>query len=257
MTLLALVLAAANAFAAGDRSDAESARSDADRADARSDGDRDDARERGGSSRSTAARAHGDHGRRGEHVRAGSRGHRAHNGYRPHGRPHHVVYRGYRPHTRVVVAAAPPPAREQRSTARVRRPDPTHDVAVTVNVVDMPTPLLSANVELALGRKVGLLGTGGVGVASTGALYDLGADVRGYFVGDFDRGIFVGGGAGVTNLSPFAMGAPAGTLDVFVGAKFTASFGLTADVAVGVEAAGHQEIGGIYPTAKVGVGWAF
>ncbi len=249
MTLIALVLASL-AFA-GDRSDAERAdRSDGERA------DRSDAREERADERSDRAEARSRHARAtrgsGHHTRAHSAAPHGHARYRYH----HVraPYRG--PRHVVVHRTPPPPPAHAHATVR-RAPEADHDVSIMLNLVDVPAPLFSAGVEVAMGRHFGLVGNAGLGVGETGALYDVGADLRGYVIGDFDRGIFLGGGAGVTNHTPFAMGDTATTLEGFVGAKYTASFGLAVEGSLGVEGAAHEQIGGIYPTAKIGIGWAF
>lgn len=253
MTLIALLLALP-AFA-GDRSDAS-------RVDTHDRADRSEASDRAdtGRSRSTAERAHADRGGNGHHVRArhasASRHVRAH-AHRPAHRVH-SVHAPPRHHPRVVVHAAPPPPAAERAPAKVRRPEQVdHSASVMVNVVDVPAPLFTASAEVALGRKVGLLGSGGVGFSELGALYEVGADARLYALGDFDRGLFVGGGAGVTNISPFAMNDRAFTVEGFVGGKYATNIGLTGEFTVGAEAANHAEIGGLYPKVTLGLGWSF
>lgn len=263
MPLVALLLALP-AFA-DDRSDATRAethersersdRSDADRAESeRADGGRSETRSRSGRGSDAvrvdprAARAHRSDGVRAYHPRYG-RPHGAR--YVPAHRVHHV-----HAHSTVVAVAAPPP--RERSHAKVRREkDVDHAVSVLVTVIDIPAPLFAASAEVALGRNVGLLGSGGIGFSEYGALYDLGGDVRLYAAGDFDTGVFVGGGAGVTNISPFAMNDRAVTFEAFVGAKHASRIGLTGEVTVGVEAANHADIGGLYPKVTFGLGWSF
>jgi hypothetical protein len=134
---------------------------------------------------------------------------------------------------------------------------PDNNVSVMVNALNVPAPLLSVSAEGALGRKVGLVGTGGLGFAQDVALYDVGADLRGYVIGDFDRGLFLSGGVGTTNFTPVSAGVSSLTIDGAVGAKFTFDFGLTLDGSIGVAAYTNEQLGVVSPTAKIGVGWSF
>lgn len=251
---LALALSLAPAFAEPrdhDRADADRTEQRGDRSERADRGERseraDRASDRGRAERASHAPAHAAH--RDRHVPA--RRHRPARRHIPahrHGPPPPPPPRvHHHSHVEVVEAEAPAP--------RPRAPD--NDVSILVNLVDVPVPLLSGGVEFALGRKLGLAGTVGVGFSDTGALYDAGADLRGYLLGDFDRGLFVGGGLGVTNLTPVSVGVDATTFDGFVGGKYTFRGGLTFEAALGAEAYTTETIGVLSPTAKVGVGWSF
>lgn len=153
----------------------------------------------------------------------------------------------------------PPPPR-----AEVRVPPPAdHGFSVVVNVVDVATPVISAGVEAAVGRRLSLGSTLGLGVLDTGAdtvgLYDLSVDGRGYLLGDFDRGVFVGVGGGVTNVTPVSYGVETPTVQAVAGAKFTLPIGATIEAALGAEA--HldllREAAIVAPTGRIGVGWSF
>jgi hypothetical protein len=149
----------------------------------------------------------------------------------------------------------PPPRHHRR--ADVAPAPPERNVTLTVDLVDLPMPLLSAGVELGVGRRVGLGVNGGVGFYPQGALYDVGAEVRGYFLGDFDVGLYVGAGGGTTNLTPLTLGDQAVTAEATLGAKYTFPVGFSADMSVGVAYYGMPELGLVSPTGRIGVGWSF
>jgi hypothetical protein len=152
----------------------------------------------------------------------------------------------------------PPPPPPREAPARVERPA-EHGFSVVVNVVDAPTPLLSAGVEAALGRRASVGSTLGLGVTDRVGLYDFHVDARGYALGTFDTGLFVGAGAGVTNYTPVSYGIETPKLAAFAGGKLTLPVGLTLEASVGAEA--HldllDEAALIAPAARVGVGWSF
>lgn len=149
----------------------------------------------------------------------------------------------------------PPPRHHRRAHAEPSHAE--HDVTLTIDLVELPTPLLSAGVEAGLGRRVGVGVNGGVGFYKDGALYDVGAELRGYFLGDFDTGLYVSGGGGMTNLTPLTLGDQAATVEAALGGKYTLPFGFSADASIGVAYYGMPELGLVSPTARIGVGWSF
>src|SRR5262245_14291169 len=65
----------------------------------------------------------------------------------------------------------PPPRRHER--AYVAPAVGNHNLSAVLNVVDVPAPLVSAGLEVALGRRVGLAGRLGLGIGDSLALYDV------------------------------------------------------------------------------------
>lgn len=151
-----------------------------------------------------------------------------------------------------------PPPRERRPPPRREAAEPrTHHLSLTIDLVDLPGPLVTGGAELALTPRASLVGHGGLGGNEGIALYEIGADVRGYFAGDFDRGLYVSGGIGLTNAMPLAPGLTATTYEGDLGGKVTLPVGLTLEGAVGLAAYTAPELGVLSPTLKVGVGWSF
>ncbi len=162
------------------------------------------------------------------------------------------VHRYAPPPYRYAPPPPPPPA-----TRAAPAPAGDHDVSILLNLVQAPNPLLSGQAEVALGERVALVATGGIGANEITALYDVGGAVRAYPLGDFDAGLFVSGGLGATNFTPVSAGLHAMSLDTELGGKFALAFGLTAEAAVGVSYLDTPEYGVITPTARVAVGWSF
>ena len=153
----------------------------------------------------------------------------------------------------------PPPPGPRHRRAAPHRPPPAPDnhATISVNLLDIPAPLLSAEGEFAVGRRAGLAIGGGFGIGDTGALYRANGDLRGYFVGDFDRGWFVEAGGGVTNFTPLTMGEQAGIVSADIGGKYTFTPGFTILGSVGAAFYGTGDLGFVSPTAKIGLGWSF
>lgn len=152
----------------------------------------------------------------------------------------------------------PPPPRHRRAAPTHRPPpEPQNDVSIVLNVVDAPGPMLSVGGELALTRQASLDLHGGLGSYGGLGLYEVGGDVRGYFAGDFDRGLFLSGGVGLANTTPTALGSAATVVGGDLGGKVTLPAGLTLEGSVGLAAYMAEEVGVLSPTLKLGVGWSF
>lgn len=151
----------------------------------------------------------------------------------------------------------PPPGPRHRRAAPRPPPAPDNQATVSINLIDIPAPLISGDVEMALGRRAGLAVGGGFGIGDTSVLYRAQGDLRGYFLGDFDRGWFVEAGGGVTNFTPLTMGDRAGLASAAIGGKYTFTPGFTMQGSVGAAFYGTGDLGFVSPTARIALGWSF
>jgi hypothetical protein len=160
-------------------------------------------------------------------------------------------------------------------------PDPIHQVSLTVSPLHLFLPFFELQGEYAVSRNVGvalIAGIGSVSLTDDGSetsffIWELGAKVAGYVVGDFEEGLQVGLEALYLKVSAeaaddFASGSVFGngfSLSPFIGYKLIADFGLTFEAQLGpafifasaeseTESASDFAIG---PMLNLNLGWSF
>ena len=163
-------------------------------------------------------------------------------------------------------------------------PDPVHQVSLTFSPLHLLLPLFELQGEYALSRHVGVALIAGIGSVSTTTsgdsesgtsffVWEIGAKVAGYLVGDFEEGLQVGAEALYLNVSAeasddFSSGSVFGngfSLSPFIGYKIIADFGLTFEAQLGpaiifasaesdTESASEVVIG---PMLNLNLGWSF
>lgn len=156
-----------------------------------------------------------------------------------------------------VVETVPAHGPELHHEAPVEARDPRPRGLSVVAELDMPSPIVNVGLEVAVSRRFTVAGRLGLGVHDTLALYDMAGEARGYVLGDFDGGLFVGGGIGRTNVTPETFGPEAYTAEVFTGGKYTHRSGFTIQGSAGFEGNILQDRALFHPTARLGVGWTF
>jgi hypothetical protein len=130
---------------------------------------------------------------------------------------------------------------------------------------DEPGPLQMAEIQLESkqAKRAGLGAFGAFGTVNDGVPgWEIGMNARGYLLGDFRNGLFLGA-EGVYTRTIERADVPTGTgigFGPFVGAKGVTNFGMTLDVQAGVGAgwAGQSfdqiEVF-VLPLLNIGVGW--
>lgn len=162
-------------------------------------------------------------------------------------------YRGRRPPPR-----PPPPRRPPPPPPRYGPPPAAdHDVSLTLTVSDLRFVMITGNLEVELVPRFSLGGTVGVGSDGQEGLYRLGGEARGYLLGDFDGGLFLGAGVGVTNAGWFELDGGAAAVSGFGGAKLTLPVGFTLEGKLGAEALGTRTAAYVQPVAAINLGWSF
>jgi len=170
--------------------------------------------------------------------------------HRPYHRPPPPVYR------------RPPPPRARvvvRHPAPVPAPPPAdlHDVSLTLSAVHAAIGMADASAEFRLGTNGGLDVTGGFGSRDGKGLYDLGLGIRGYAVGDFDRGLFLSVNGHATNTPFYAPTDGALTTAVTIGAKYTFDVPITIEGEIGPQLTASRDWRALGPMVKVNVGFSF
>lgn len=163
-------------------------------------------------------------------------------------------HRAHRPPPPPPPPRRPPPPPPPRPAPPA---DPVHEVSLTLSATDLAFGLLTGNLEARLAPEVSLVGTLGLGSDGQQGRYRLGGELRGYVVGDFDRGLFLGAGVEATNVGWFDLDGGATGLSGFGGAKLTLPVGLTLEGKLGVEGLGDGRFGYLQPVAAVNLGWSF
>lgn len=161
-------------------------------------------------------------------------------------------YRRYPPPPRVVVRGGPPPA-----PAPAPPPPELHDVSLSLSALHLALPMAAVDAELRLASKGGLALTGGLGSLDGTTLFDLGAQIRGDVIGNFDRGVYLGVGGRYTDVPFYAVSGPAGALDAVIGFKYTFDTPLTLDAQVGPQVVNSAAFRALGPMVKLNVGWSF
>lgn len=160
-------------------------------------------------------------------------------------------YRGHRPPPPPPPPRRPPPPPPPRPAPKA---DPGHDLSLTLSTTDLGYGLLTGNLEARLAPEVSLGGTLGLGGWGR---YRLGGELRGYVVGNFDRGLFLGAGVESTNVGWFDLDGGAVGVSGFGGAKLALPPGFTLEGKLGVEALGDGAVGYLQPVAALNLGWSF
>lgn len=156
----------------------------------------------------------------------------------------------------------PPPPRARvvvRHPAPVPAPPPAdlHDVSLTLSAVHAAIGMADASAEFRLGTNGGLDVTGGFGSRDGKGLYDLGLGIRGYAVGDFDRGLFLSVNGHATNTPFYAPTDGALTTAVTIGAKYTFDLPITIEGEIGPQLTASRDWRALGPMVKVNVGFSF
>lgn len=161
----------------------------------------------------------------------------------------------------------PPPYRRYGPPPR-RRPAPPppapapvqselHDVSLSVSALHLSLPMAAIDGDIRLAPRASLNLTGGLGSHSGETLFDVGAQVRGYAAGDFDRGLYLGVGARYTDVPFYELSDNAVALDAVVGVKYTFDVPLTLDAQVGPQFVNSAAWRALGPMVKLNVGWSF
>lgn len=169
-------------------------------------------------------------------------------------------------------APAAQPATVQPSLTEAAE-DPLKDVSITFSPLHLIGPFFELSAEFRVHDQIGISGILGMGSVTSGDvsafMWDIGAQVRGYAVGDFDHGMQLGLevlyiGAD-TEFEGSAVSANGLGIGPFVGYKVTADFGLAFEIQAGVawvavSAASETEeadASTILPLVNINLGWAF
>lgn len=208
------------------------------------------------------AMSHAD-GRHEEATRADHR-HRRYEPSRRHDDPRHR--RAYPPPRRgpppppprpvVVVRGAPAPAPVARAPARK---DPTNDVSLTLSALHLAVPMAAVNAEFETSRHTSLGMTFGFGTPNQHPALDLGLEGRGYMLGNFDRGLYLGAEGRITSVPFYTQtneAALAGA--VFFGAKTTFKpVPFTLDAQIGPQFVAGATYGAVGPMVQLSAGFSF
>jgi len=139
------------------------------------------------------------------------------------------------------------------SAVRAEKLDPTRAFSLTHSPIHVLLSTMEVTGEFCVGRKHGVAAIGALGVPLGVVVVELGGSYRLYALGDFDRGIQLGGEfiwSGGTNgyesvsLTQYSLMA---------GGKFTFDFGLTMEGQVGPTWL-DGELG---PMINLNIGWSF
>lgn len=117
--------------------------------------------------------------------------------------------------------------------------------------------MIDATAELGLGDHASFSLIGGIGRTDAGTLYEAGAAVSGYFLGNFDRGLSLGLQARATNANlglPVESGVAIGPT---LGGKYTFDFPLTLSAQIGGDLVNTKSFTGLAPNGKLSIGFSF
>lgn len=153
----------------------------------------------------------------------------------------------------VVYRHAPAPAPVHHAA-----PEPDlHSVSLTVSAVHLAVPMAAVNAEFRLGKIGGLGLTGGFGSNNGDTLYELGAEIRGYAIGDFDSGLFIACGGRATDVPFYTPSENAVAAYGAVGAKYTFAVPITIEGEIGPQIVSTRDWNAVGPMVKVNVGFSF
>lgn len=151
----------------------------------------------------------------------------------------------------------PPPPPPPPVAVHHARPADTHDVSLTLSATHLTVPMAAATAEFSLGDRGGIGVTGGLGAYQGAMLVELGGELRGYAVGDFDRGLYLGVGARGTSVPFYQPTDLSAAGAVFVGGKYTFAVPITLDLQLGPQLVANDDALVLGPYIKAGVGVSF
>ena len=147
----------------------------------------------------------------------------------------------------------PPPPPRHRPAPRAPA-EAEHHTTLSVSALSAGGSMLSLSGEGRVAPGLGATLTGGLGAGETFA-WDVGAGLDGYVIGDFDRGISIGGLVGAADLG---LGVGSGlTFTPRIGAKYTFAVPFTVQAHAGVAIQDTQVATVVAPSFRVGVGLSF
>lgn len=133
----------------------------------------------------------------------------------------------------------------------------THNVSLSISALPLTLPMLELSAEARLTPKSSLSLIGGLGGYQGVPRYELGAQARGYFLGDFDRGIALGLEGRYSNLSIGSIVEPTVAVGPMLAAKYTGRVPLMLEGQLGLAYVQGSGWGGLEPIGRVNVGWSF
>jgi hypothetical protein len=140
------------------------------------------------------------------------------------------------------------------STALAWAPeDPTKAFTLTVSPIHLIMETGEFTGEFALAKKHGLAAIAGIGVPNGQEIIELGASYRYYVLGNFDRGMQVGGELLLAGEIDAEFDEMVGMPSAFIGGKFTTGVGFTIDGQLGVGIIEEE----IAPLLNLNLGWSF
>lgn len=132
-----------------------------------------------------------------------------------------------------------------------------HTQSVTLSPVHLAAPMLEAAYEYSLGGPSAVQGIAGIGATSGVFLFTLGGQYRHYLLGNFSRGVGVGGEVTYTNGSLGGVSASALTAGPLATGKYAFGFGLTGVLDVGYQAVLASGATGGGLLLNLNLGWSF
>lgn len=134
----------------------------------------------------------------------------------------------------------------------------THTVSLTASALDPAVGAFGLGAEFRATPHVGVGLEGALGSNGQVGLYRVGVDVRQYFVGNFDTGLFVGVGADAGNYHFFAPTEPNLAVGPTLGAKFTVPVvPITLSGSIGADLIVSSSRMMVAPTVAASVGFSF
>ncbi len=160
----------------------------------------------------------------------------------------------------------PPPPPLRRPPPPPRRPAPRpvktaaeleKDVTLSLSPLHLAMGMVALNGEFRASDDVSLMLGGSLGADNAGTLYDVNAQLRGYALGDFDRGLNLGLEARYGNADLFWVHGPAWALGPVAGLKYTFDGGFVVEAQVGAEFVNGDGFIALAPTANLNLGFSF
>lgn len=151
----------------------------------------------------------------------------------------------------------PPPPRHRRPVAPAVVETVDHNVTLSLSALPLAMPMLELSGEARLADKASLGLIGGMGTLSGIPRFELGAQARGYFAGDFDRGLALGVEGRYGNLSLGDRSDRVLAVGPVLAAKYTGRVPLTVEGQLGLAYVQAQQWGGIEPIVRLNFGWSF
>lgn len=118
-------------------------------------------------------------------------------------------------------SVGPAAAQERWRTYRETADEDERVVTLSISPLHLTIPMFEATGEFRVGENKSVAAIAGVGSEGKVALYEVGAQVRQYVIGDFDTGVNLGAEAKWGNANYMGATSPSATLGPFVGGKLT------------------------------------